>query len=339
MSAIKDASSGGTVRGVFNFAVSYQDISFDKMTEEKFYQGMAAKVFGSKNLHEATASLPLDFFVMTSSFGTVYAFPTQSTYLTANNFLYYFARYRLWQGLPATTVSLGFISDLGALTQDSVTVNLFVRAKGQTVTGSQVLRMLEPAFVSSNRDSHYDAQRQWLGYSQDPLSRANIITGIDPAVLAVMRLNEAKATKTSSSGSVPRWYHDTCVSHMLRAVDGAWRSHTGEDGARGGRDLENAADKSPAAQLRRQFEMSISKIRGMHEEGDKEERAMTVAFVTVVNVLSTVAEHGVDSLLAAEFRDWLHVAFGKNISMLDLMDARIKKGVIAQRIVDKTLGS
>ena len=105
---------------------------------------------------------------MISSFGTVYAFPTQSTYLAANNFLDYFARYRRRCGLPASTVSLGFITDLGALTQDAVTVNLFARTKGQTVTGSQFLRMLEPAFVS--RSDHHDAQLQWLGQSQDPLS-------------------------------------------------------------------------------------------------------------------------------------------------------------------------
>lgn len=37
------------------------------MTEEMFQEGMAAKVFGTKHLHEATANLPLDFFVMASS--------------------------------------------------------------------------------------------------------------------------------------------------------------------------------------------------------------------------------------------------------------------------------
>ncbi|KAI0595293.1 polyketide synthase [Biscogniauxia sp. FL1348] len=350
LQAMKDASSDGTVRGVFNYAVSYQDISFDKMTQEKFHQGMAAKVLGTKYLHEATASLPLDFFVMTSSFGTVYAFPTQSTYLAANNFLDYFARYRRRCGLPASTVSLGFISDLGALTQDPVTVGLFVRAKGQTVTGSQVIRMLEPAFVPNQYESH----QQWFGRLQDPLSEANIVTGIDPAVLAIMRREEAKTAKTSASGSAPRWYHDARVALMLRALDDAWRYRNGDGGSRTSQDAEGAGEQSPTALLRRQFEVAVDKIRDLNGEERKKKYVETVAFVmeaikvsvaemlfvdpSAVNATSTVADHGIDSLLAAEFRNWLHVAFGKNISMLDLMDSSTKINTLAQSVVDDAVG-
>lgn len=350
MRAVQDASSDRTVRGVLHFAVSYQDISFDKMTAEMFHEGMAAKVLGTKNLHEATASLPLDFFSMISSFGTVYAFPTQSTYMAANNFLDYFARYRRRCGLPASTVSLGFISDLGALTQDAVTVNLFARTKGQTVTGSQVLRLLEPAFVSHS--DHHDAHQQWLSHSQDPLSEANIVTGIDPAVLAVMKREEAKVAKTTSSpGSIPRWYRDSRVSVMLRALDDAWRHQAGDDAAKSMQDLDNTADKSPDAQLRRQFQVSVNRIREQ-DSGDKTaEYLETIAIVTnairatvagmlfidpsAINVADTVADHGIDSLLAAEFRNWLHSVFGKNISMLDLMDARTTIDALAHRIVDE----
>ncbi|KAI1117605.1 hypothetical protein F5Y14DRAFT_403252 [Nemania sp. NC0429] len=37
------------------------------MTEDMFHEGMAAKVLGTKNLHEATAHLPLDLFATISS--------------------------------------------------------------------------------------------------------------------------------------------------------------------------------------------------------------------------------------------------------------------------------
>ncbi|KAL8791268.1 MAG: hypothetical protein Q9213_000225 [Squamulea squamosa] len=352
MRAVQDASSDRTVRGVLHFAVSYQDVSFDKMTAEMFHEGMAAKVLGTKNLHEATVSLPLDFFTMISSFGTIYAFPTQSTYLAANNFLDYFARYRRRCGLPASTVSLGFISDLGALTQDAVTVNLFARTKGQTVTGSQVLRMLEPAFVSH---SDHDAHQQWLGSSQDSLSEANIVTGIDPAVLAAMKREEAKVAKTTSSpGSTPRWYRDARVSVMLRALDDAWRHQAG-DAAKVMQNMDNTADKSPAAHLRQQFQVWINMVKEQGSGNMTPEYPKTVALVTdairatvagmlftdpsTVNVEVTVAEHGIDSLLATEFRNWLYGAFGKNISMLDLMDTRTKITVLAQDIVDEAVGS
>ncbi|CAI6332919.1 unnamed protein product [Periconia digitata] len=314
---------------------------------EKFHEGMAAKVLGTRYLHEATASLPLDFFSMVSSFGTVYAFPTQSTYLAANNFLDYFARYRRGLGLPVSTVSLGFISDLGALTQDAVTVNLFTRTKGQTVTGSQVLRMLEPAFVNPTAQS---STASWTGFSEDPLSAANIVTGIDPSVLAAMRREEAKATKgNASTASAPRWYHDARVSIMLRAVDDAYR-HASDSSDSSSASDDNAADTSPTAQLRRQFASHIKKTKESAESEDKTAYKDSVSFVTdairktvagmlfidpsAVNVEGTVVDHGIDSLLAAEFRNWLHGAFGKNVSMLDLMDARTKIDVLARGIVD-----
>lgn len=358
MRAMRQASSGRSVRGVFNFAVSYQDISFDRMTSDKFHQGMAAKVSGTRNLHDATVSLDLklEFFVMVSSLGTIYAFPTQSVYLAANNFLDYFARHRRSLGLPATTVSLGFISDQGTLTNDPVTVNLFVRTKGQTVTTSQVLRQLEPAFVSARlhggRSEAHDREN-WVGHSQDPLSEVNIVTGIDPVALVTMRRHEAKKVKTGHSGSgpAPRWYHDTRVFLMLHALEDGWRARDG--GAGGLHDLSNPADQSPAAQLRRQFEFSVASIRDKAGAdkiaSDKTVKLVVDAIVasvagmlfvdtSAVDADNVVADQGINSLLAAEFRNWLYVSFGKNIGMLNLMSPSTKINALALEIVEDAVG-
>ncbi|KAI1854205.1 hypothetical protein JX266_001346 [Neoarthrinium moseri] len=350
--AMKEANDGREVRGVFNFAVAYHDISFDKMTAEQFHAGMAAKVIGNKHLHEATASLPLDFFVMISTFGTFFAFPTQSTYLAANNYMDYFARYRHRLGLPATTVAIGLISDVGPLTQGTITSNLFVRAKGQTVTAAQLLRLLEPAFESKRARDR--SQNHWLGYSEDPLSEANIFTCVDPAVGAKIKLDEVQAKKASAT-DVPRWHRDPRVSMMMRATDDAYRYQSGEGGARGAQGHDDASDMSPAAQLRRQFDLAISKIRLNAADGgdSKELHTELVELVTqgikasvaemlfldpsAVNAASGVAEQGIDSLLAAEFRNWLTVAFAKNISMLDLMDARNTINALALDIVDNAV--
>jgi acyl carrier protein len=60
---------------------------------------------------------------------------------------------------------------------------------------------------------------------------------------------------------------------------------------------------------------------------------------SVVKENHTVVDHGIDSLLAAEFRTWLNSSFGKNISMLKLMDARSSIGSIAQVIVEEAIGA
>ncbi|RAH58516.1 polyketide synthase [Aspergillus piperis CBS 112811] len=317
------------VRGVLHFAVSYQDIPFDKMTEYKFHQGMAAKVFGVRHLHEATISIPLDFFAKTSSLGTMYAFPTQGTYLAANNYLDYFGRYRRRLGLPATTVALGFINDLGPLTNDPVTVKLFARAKGQSMTGAQVVRMLEPAFVNNHPNA------EWLGHNDDPLSASHIVTGIDPAVLAKM----ARSSSASiASSPTPRWHQDPRVSLMLRAVEDA-SSLSNSD--------TNDSDTSRTAQYKWQL-----KAGGKSSEKGAETQTIepvteairanvaSLLFVDVgsVNPEKTVAEHGIDSLMAAEFRNWFQGAFGKGVSMLELMDAKMTLRMLARSVVEGTLG-
>jgi NADPH:quinone reductase-like Zn-dependent oxidoreductase len=351
LQTVKAAAEDRAVRGVIHYAVDYQDISFDKMTLDKWNEGMAAKISGTKNLHEATLSLPLDFFVMTSSIGTIYAFPTQSTYTGANNFLDYFARYRRAQGLPASTLCMGFISDVGNLIHDPVTVNMIARAKALPITGNQFLRLLEPAILGSTAHAHAPATSQWLGRVDDPLSEANLFTALDPAALAALKRSEG--SNAAGSGSLPRWYSDPRVSLIIQALDQAGR-HYSDGNSASAHDAASTEGKSAAAQMRGQFDMAIKKIRDLGSDGAAvEERKAAREFVTDaivtsvagmlfmdkadVNPANTVADHGIDSLLAAEFRNWLHVAFRKHISMLDLMDARTSIDLLATSILDEAL--
>ncbi|RYP04424.1 hypothetical protein DL765_010200 [Monosporascus sp. GIB2] len=225
-------------------------------------------------------------------------------------FLGYFARHRRSLGLPASTLSLGYIIDVGTLTAGTITYNLFMRAKGQTITASQFLRLLEPVILNS-RDQVAATAQPWTGRDQDTLSEANIINCIDPAVLAAQKRNVSNKTG-------------------------------GHGGDRG---------KSAAALLRHQFQLALKKIR---ETGSGEDEAASRAFVAdavtasvaamlfvdkaEVNPANTVAGHGVDSLLAAEFRNWLHAAFRKNISMLNLMDVRTSINALAANIVGEAVG-
>lgn len=56
-----------------------------------------------------------------------------------------------------------------------------------------------------------------------------------------------------------------------------------------------------------------------------------------VNPARAVADHGVDSLIAAELRNWFHQALGVNSSMQDLLDSKMSITALAGRIVDAAL--
>lgn len=51
----------------------------------------------------------------------------------------------------------------------------------------------------------------------------------------------------------------------------------------------------------------------------------------------TVADYGVDSLIAAELRNWFNTAFGADISMLDSLDTRNTMRTIAATVVAAAL--
>ncbi|KAF1960291.1 hypothetical protein CC80DRAFT_513899 [Byssothecium circinans] len=275
-STIDQASSFRSIKGIVHAAVSWHDLSFDKLSVNRWRESLAAKVQGTKNLHEATRSMPLDFFVMTTSLLSVYALATQAAYTATyctNNFQDAFARHRRALGLPASAMSFSLIRGVGETGLDRDTINTFDRNKTMTLSERQFLGLLEPAFLP---------QPPVVDAGADPLSAANLITALTRRQHAL----DQSSLEVASSG------------------------------------------KSSTARLQQNFEAAI--LAGSAE------RSATVMFVeqaiaaTVANMLfidledvdpaKLVADYGVDSLIAAELRNWFLEALGTDISMLKLLD-------------------
>lgn len=340
MSAIQQISTSRPIKGLVHAAVSYLDLTFDKLSVSQWNESLSAKVEGTKNLHEATLSMPLDFFVMTTSALSVYAFATQGAYTAANNFQDAFARYRQRLGLPASTISFSLIEEITNVGTDTITVDLFERNKASTLGESKFLALLEPVFLNNRTAPDEANSDQWAGQQQDPLSAANLHTYLDPAGM-VARWREDMASEATSSATAPHWYSDARVSHMMRAFSDAQRQSAHLQGS-----LDKGA-KNGVAHLRNEFSAAIN-------EGATG-RSQTVAFVqkAITHVVAemlfvdaesidpakSVAELGVDSLIAAELRNWFHQALGTNISMLDLLDPNVGICAQAESITDKALAA
>lgn len=334
---IQQISSSRPIKGIVHAAVSYLDLTFDKLSSSRWNEGLSAKVHGTKNLHEATLSMPLDFFVMPTSALSVYAFATQGAYTAANNFQDAFARYRRQLGLPASTTSFSLIQEVTNVGTDAITVDLFKRNKTLTLGESQFLTLLEPAFLD-NKTAVTTSSEQWRGRLEDPLSAANLHTYLDPAAMMAMRREEGDAP---SSAAVPRWYSDARISLMMRAFSDAQRHSASLTGS-----LDEGS-KSTVASIRRKFDTAV--------QTGAAGRANTVAFVqsAICNAVAemlfvdvegidpskSVANLGVDSLIAAELRNWFHQALATNISMLDLLDPSMRITSQAESISDKALAA
>lgn len=93
--------------GVIHAAGVLDDALIGEQTWERFGEVLAPKVDGAQLLHEFTASMSLDFFVLYSSAASVLGSPGQSNYATANAYLDGLAWHRRSLGLPALSINWG----------------------------------------------------------------------------------------------------------------------------------------------------------------------------------------------------------------------------------------
>jgi acyl transferase domain-containing protein/acyl carrier protein len=107
-------ATGLPLRGVLHAATALEDATLTNLTAELIDRNWAAKVYGAWNLHQATATLPLDWFCSFSSVVALVGSAGQCAYAAANSWLDAFSRWRQTHGLPATTIAWGLWAEIGA---------------------------------------------------------------------------------------------------------------------------------------------------------------------------------------------------------------------------------
>jgi polyketide synthase 5 len=106
-------ATGLPVRGVLHAAAVVEDATLTNITGELIDRDWAPKVYGAWNLHDATATQPLDWFCSFSSAAALVGSPGQGAYAAANSWLDAFTHWRRAQGLPATAIAWGAWAEIG----------------------------------------------------------------------------------------------------------------------------------------------------------------------------------------------------------------------------------
>ncbi|MCK8516798.1 SDR family NAD(P)-dependent oxidoreductase [Methylonatrum kenyense] len=104
---------GWMLRHVLHAAGQLADGVLATLDWEDFDAVLRAKAVGALNLHEVTADLPLESFVLFSAGAALLGSPGQSNYAAANAFLDGLAQWRCAQGLPGTAIAWGPWSVVG----------------------------------------------------------------------------------------------------------------------------------------------------------------------------------------------------------------------------------
>lgn len=136
------------LKGVLHAAGVIADHRLTDLDQEAFETVMAPKVSGAWNLHIATASLSLDYFILYSSISALVGNIGQGNYAAANAFLDGLAYYRRSIGLPATSLNWGAIKGVGMAAREPAVLEFMERMGIKAFTTDRALagldRVLEP---------------------------------------------------------------------------------------------------------------------------------------------------------------------------------------------------
>ncbi|GAB1214119.1 hypothetical protein ATERTT37_003279 [Aspergillus terreus] len=137
------------VRGVIQGAMVLQDSILEQMTIDDWQAAIRPKVAGTWNLHERFSQRgSLDFFVMLSSLSCILGWASQASYAAGGTYQDALARWRCASGLPAVSLDMGVIKDVGYVAE-SRTVSDRLRKVGQSLRLSEesVLQTLATAVL------------------------------------------------------------------------------------------------------------------------------------------------------------------------------------------------
>lgn len=117
------------LRGVFHSAGVLADKEMMQQTKESFQIPLQPKIKGAWNLHLLTQNKSLDFFVLYSSFISIFGNPNQINYAAGNSFLDSLCYFRHSKGLPCLTINWGSFTETGMSAVD-VGVKEYLKTMG-----------------------------------------------------------------------------------------------------------------------------------------------------------------------------------------------------------------
>ncbi|KAE8380488.1 hypothetical protein BDV26DRAFT_135722 [Aspergillus bertholletiae] len=287
------------IRGVIHGGMVLNDSIFEAMTHEQFQDAIRPKVAGTKNLHKLTADMDLDFFILLSSAAGIVGNSSQGNYAAGGAFQDAFAHYRTAKGLPAVTLDLGSIDDVGFVAENQDYVVNLERWGYLTIAQAEFFSMIKQAIVQPKR-SQNDCQ---------------VITGLGTQGMI-------EAGGDTNPDEIPFWFHDAKFSHLLQM----------------GRKHAKTADSDRGLGLAETIPMAESLSEATHFICDaiiaKMAKMLGVPAESI-DPSQSMAAYGVDSLVAVELRNWLFREAKADVAVFEVLG----KGSLAALAGDIALKS
>ncbi|KAL8833880.1 MAG: hypothetical protein Q9170_004027, partial [Blastenia crenularia] len=204
-------SISGPIGGVMQAAMGLDEAIWTSMSHKAWHTSVAPKVQGSWNLHNAlqnhapstSPTSTVDFFLMTSSVAGSVGTATESNYTAANSFIDNFAKYRRAQGLPALSIGLGAISEVGYLHENPDVEAVLLRKGITPLKEEELLSIID---ISLSRPAPLDP------------SQAHVLTGLETQGMKRLR-------RMGFEGTIPT-LNDPRAAILASSLDGESDLHS-----------------------------------------------------------------------------------------------------------------
>ncbi|KAJ4328105.1 hypothetical protein N0V84_001473 [Fusarium piperis] len=300
------------IRGVVHLAMVLRDNPIATMSFEDWTTTTAPKIQGAWNLHESLKGHDLDFMVMASSINTVAESPGQGNYSAANTFLEAFTQYRRSLSLPASVLNICAIEDVGYVAENAFakknikSQGLYSLREKELLDFFELAIRLSPASTTTTPNSlSRPVEETEVGHhgklTQHPpwSSKGQVVMGLR----SESDLNDAN-TRTNWRRDRRMGFYHNCNSAKTIGED--------ESSNKLAEFLSNAVD-NPSL-----LDEAASSIFLAQEVGNKV-FGLILKDAENLDTSLTLQHVGLDSLMAIELRRWWKLAFGLEISVLELM--------------------
>ena len=265
------------------------------MTYENWQISTATKVQGAINLHNALKDTPLDFFVMTSSVSGTLGTPGQSNYAAANSFLDAIAKHRRSRGQRAVSVILPMVLGVGVVAENNE-IEEALKQKGMYgIDEEHLLEAFETAISIQDSADH-------------------LVVGLDPAKLQ----RSMAATGTTDNF----WTEDVRFSHLLSLM----RSSSGAEGGSAGQSILSSIKAAASAK-------EAASVTSEHIVG-KLGRMLMLDAGQIDTESRSIADHGLDSMIGAELRNWIFKEFAMDVPFQQLLSPNLTIARFATQVCE-----
>ncbi|PNY20705.1 Polyketide synthase [Tolypocladium capitatum] len=292
-------SASVPISGVIQGAMVLRDKIFTSMSVEEYYGAITCKVPGTWNLHNVAQDegLKLSFFTMLSSVSGVVGQKGQANYAAANAFLDAFAVYRQNLGLPAVSVDLGAIDDVGYMHEHND------------------LR------VALDRDA-------WTPINENlfrQIVRVSIQQQVSPPIRASRNSTQLITSIAAPQPEDSKLLSDARFLSLAYSTDFAGASGDGKD------------DKSRAIQallLLLQSDADPSAALAAAVDVLSAQFQVTLRLAEPMESAKPLSSYGLDSLSAVELRNWVRQELGVELTTLEFTSAS-SLSALCEKIISK----